>query len=96
MITEKSKKRTFLLVDKEDLKEEIQSFMLEAMTTLQTEKVWITAQETMALLSIKSPTTLQSLRDKGLIEFTQPLKKLILYKKSSVLAYLEKHAHKTF
>jgi hypothetical protein len=44
------------------------------------------------LLSIKSKTTLQKLRDEGKIRFTQPQKRLILYDRSSIAAYLERNA----
>ena len=96
MNTEESKRLEFILVNRKDLKEEFHSSLMEFFNELKVEKVWITAQETMSLLSIKSATTLQSLRNNGLIEFTQPMKKLILYKKSSVLEYLENHSHKIF
>jgi len=96
MNTEETKRLEFILVNREDLKEEFHSSLMEFFNEIKVEKVWITSQETMALLSIKSATTLQSLRNKGLIEFTQPLKKLILYKRESILSYLEDHSQKTF
>ena len=59
-------------------------------------KVWLDTIETKSLLSIKSDTTLFNLRSQGLIEYSQPSRKVILYKRDSILAYLEKHSHKTF
>ncbi|MEP7218857.1 MAG: helix-turn-helix domain-containing protein [Bacteroidota bacterium] len=50
----------------------------------------------MRLLNIKSRTTLQKLRDEGKIRFSQPQKKIILYDRDSIEAYLQKHAHNTF
>ncbi|MEO1262979.1 MAG: helix-turn-helix domain-containing protein [Bacteroidota bacterium] len=58
--------------------------------------VWISDQEAMQLLRIKSKTTLQKLRDEGAIRFSQPMKKHIVYDRSSILNYLEKHAKDTF
>lgn len=60
------------------------------------EDKWISPEEAMHKLRIKSTTTLQKLRDEGKIRFSQPEKKLILYDIDSINEYLEKHAHETF
>ena len=52
---------------------------------------WIDGEECMRLLRISSTTTLQKLRDQQAITFSQPMKKVILYDRLSVEAYLEKH-----
>ncbi len=96
MNTDESKRLEFILVNKKDLKEEFHSSLMEFFNELKTEKVWITQEEVKELLSIKSSTTIASLRNNGLVEFTQPMKKLILYKRESVLAYLERHSQKPF
>ncbi|MFS4446465.1 helix-turn-helix domain-containing protein [Maribacter sp. 2307UL18-2] len=57
---------------------------------------WIDAQEAMILLNIKSTTTLQKLRDKGKIRFSQPQKKIILYDRDSIIEYIERHAREKF
>jgi hypothetical protein len=57
---------------------------------------WIRDDEVMAILSIKSKTTLQKLRDEGKIRFSQPEKKIILYDRFSVEELLEKNARNTF
>lgn len=57
---------------------------------------WIDEVEAMQMLTITSKTTLQGLRDKGDIRFSQPMKKVIVYDRDSILAYLEKHAKNTF
>lgn len=57
---------------------------------------WINTEDAMALLQIKSKTTLQKLRDEGQIRFSQPQKKIILYDRDSLLAYLDKNAQDTF
>lgn len=60
------------------------------------EEVWVDDEEAMRLLNIKSRTTMQKLRDEGRIRFSQPQKKIILYDRRSIEAYLEKHAKETF
>lgn len=57
---------------------------------------WISDEEAMQLLRIKSTTTLQKYRDEGRIRYSQPSRKVILYDRESVLAFLEKHAKDTF
>ena len=57
---------------------------------------WITDAEAMQLLNIKSKTTLQKLRDEGKIRFTQPQKRLIMYDRASIAAYLERNARNLF
>ncbi|MBE7172371.1 MAG: helix-turn-helix domain-containing protein [Williamsia sp.] len=57
---------------------------------------WVSDEQAMTLLNIKSKTTLQKLRDEGKIRFSQPQKKIILYDRHSIDAYLDKNAHNTF
>ncbi len=57
---------------------------------------WISDEEAMSKLRIKSKTTLQKLRDEGKIRFSQPEKKIILYDTDSIDVYLEKHSKDTF
>lgn len=57
---------------------------------------WICGEQAMALLNIKSKTTLQKLRDEGKIRFSQPQMKNILYDRDSILTYLDEHAKATF
>lgn len=57
---------------------------------------WISDEEAMHLLNIKSKTTLQKLRDEGKIRFSQPQKKVILYDTDSISQYLERNARETF
>ena len=57
---------------------------------------WISDDQAMQLLKIKSKTTLQKLRDEGKIRFSQPQKKIILYDRQSIDAYIEKNARDTF
>lgn len=60
------------------------------------EDKWISGEEAMEKLRIKSKTTLQKLRDEGKIKFSQPEKKIILYDTDSINEYLEKHSKYTF
>ncbi len=57
---------------------------------------WISDEEAMHLLRIKSKTTLQQYRDQGKIRFSQPQKKVILYDRDSILQFLEDNARNTF
>lgn len=57
---------------------------------------WVSAEEAMEKLRIKSKTTLQKLRDEGKLRFSQPEKKIILYDTDSINEYLEKHAKEPF
>lgn len=57
---------------------------------------WLSDEQAMQLLNIKSKTTLQKLRDEGKIRFSQPQKKIILYDRNSILSYLDKNAKNTF
>ena len=59
-------------------------------------KKWLSGEEVMELLHIKSKTTLQDLRDSGKIRFSQPEKKMILYDADSVEEYLNQNIKKTF
>lgn len=62
----------------------------------QNQKVWISDIEAMDMLGIKSKTTMQKLRDMGSIRFSQPMKKVILYDRQSIMDFLEKHSNETF
>ena len=57
---------------------------------------WISCNEAMKMLRIKSKTTLQRYRDEGKIRFSQPDKKVILYDFDSIHLFLEKNASDTF
>ena len=50
----------------------------------------------MRLLRITSKTTLSYMRNQGKIRYSQPEKKIILYDRESIDAYLEKHDKDTF
>lgn len=56
---------------------------------------WITGEEAMRLLRIKSKTTLQKLRDEGRIRFSQP-ERIVLYDADSIREYLEDFVYERF
>lgn len=56
---------------------------------------WIDGESAMAFLGIKK-STLQNIRNEGLIRYSQPTRKVILYYKPSLIEYLEKNAKETF
>jgi hypothetical protein len=56
------------------------------------EEKWLSTEQAMKKLHITSKSTLQSLRDQGLITFTMPLhKKIILYDAQSIDEHLERN-----
>lgn len=57
---------------------------------------WLSPAEAMKKLGIRSPTTLQRLRNEGKIRYSQPFKKVIHYDSESIDEYLERHARETF
>lgn len=57
---------------------------------------WVSAEEAMRILNIKSKTTLQELRDENAIRYSQPRKKVIAYDRDSIYDYFEKHANKRY
>ncbi len=64
-------------------------------TTKKSEK-WISGERAMEHHNIKSKTTLQKFRDEGIIRFSHPEKKWIVYDSDSINEYLEKHTKNTF
>ena len=86
MSIEQKKSDDFLLVSKQDL--------LDMIAKIKAKKEWITTEEVMELMSIKSPTTLQAIRNKGLLDITRISSKLLLYRRSSVLQLLEDNSDK--
>lgn len=57
---------------------------------------WIDGVEAMQMLRINSPTTLQKFRDEGKIRYSQPTRKIILYDRLSIEAFLEANTKETF
>lgn len=57
---------------------------------------WISGPEAMRMMRIKSKATLQKMRDEGVIRFSQPEKKIILYDVASILAYLDDFVYEPF
>ena len=57
---------------------------------------WVSQEEAMKLLGIKSKSTLQKLRDHGQIRFSQPMRKVIQYDKTSIDDFLNRNAREVF
>lgn len=57
---------------------------------------WVSGPEAMRMLRIKSKATLQKMRDEGVIRFSHPEKRLILYDVESINAYLEDFVYEPF
>jgi len=57
---------------------------------------WIKLDEAMQILAVKSKSTMQKLRDNGEIVFSQPNKRIVLYDRGSLEAYLVKHSKERF
>ncbi len=60
------------------------------------EDKWVTTAVAMKMLGIKSKTTLQKLRNEGLIRYSQPERRIILYDVESLYAYLDANAKEPF
>ncbi len=74
---------------------EVIKYVKSEMKPVITDK-WIGKKEAMRLLKIKSPTTLQKLRNEGKIRYSQPERKHIVYDRDSINEYLKAHAKETF
>lgn len=61
-----------------------------------TEDKWISPEEAMQKLRIRSKTTLQRLRDEGKLRFSHPDKKHILYDVDSINEYINMHTVKKY
>ncbi|MEM8938594.1 MAG: helix-turn-helix domain-containing protein [Bacteroidota bacterium] len=57
-----------------------------------TPRKWIGEAEAVVMLDGVSKSTLQRMRNNGDIGYTQPSRKIILYDRDSINAYLEKHS----
>ncbi len=57
---------------------------------------YVTPDRAKEILGCTSDNYLRSLRDSGAIEFSSASKKIIMYNKASLVAYLDKHSKKTF
>lgn len=57
---------------------------------------WIDEKEAMRMLRITSKTTISKLRNNGDVRYSQPRRKIILYDRDSINAYLEKNTKDIF
>ena len=92
------KGENLIMISEENLWELVEKVIvqMEKLQGKEHKEVWIDTDDAKRLLGLKSDTSLFNLRTQGKIEFSQPSRKVILYKRDSILAYLEKHSNKTF
>lgn len=65
-------------------------------TNLKTEEdKWISPSEAMRKLRIKSKATLQKMRNEGVLRFSHPERRIILYDSESIDDYLNGYANKS-
>lgn len=75
--------------------EEVVKRLKEEPATKKSRKRWIDGQEVMRILQIRT-TTLQKYRDEGKIRFSQPSRKVIIYDRYSIEAFIEKNVKEPF
>jgi len=63
---------------------------------LPNEEKWVESSAAMKILGIKSKSSLQKLRNEGLIRYSQPDRRIILYDVKSLYEYLNAHAKEPF
>jgi hypothetical protein len=85
-----------ICLEEEAFNELLDRVVERLMEQRQEKPVWISGDEAMEMLRITSRTTLQKLKNEGHIKFSQPMKKLTLYHRQSILDYLEKHSKEPF
>lgn len=86
-----------IIIDRFDLEELIDRVIAHIKSTpTESGADWITPAEAMKLLNLKSQVSLYQLRISGEITYTQPKRKIILYSRESILAYLSKHQKLSF
>ena len=84
----------FLIVKKSDLKSTLEA-LVDQVVPKEPDK-WILEEEAMKMMGIKSKSHLWKLRTEGCITYTQPSRKILLYDRDSILAYLDSHIKKSF
>lgn len=57
---------------------------------------WVDSETAMKRLNIKSPTTLQRYRDEGIIAYSQPSKRIILYDAISIDEFIQSKVKSKF
>jgi hypothetical protein len=75
---------------------ELVKLVVEQVTLTTTGEIWVSSDRAKEILNISSSSYLSYLRSNGLIEYSQPSKKHLVYHKPSLLEYLEKHKQNKF
>lgn len=83
-------------IDSEAFKKLIEVTIKIVKATQKEPDKWVNEVEAMRLLNISSKTTLLMLRNTGKIRYSQPMHKILLYDRQSILDYLESYARETF
>lgn len=96
MNLEELNKHRLFVFSKEELREAIEISIKELMEKQTVEKVWITPKAAMNMMNIKSRTTLNILINNSKLIVTQPLKKIVLINRESVLNFLRSKTLKSF
>ncbi len=87
---------TLILSDEETFFRLLEKFYERIISEKKILPEWISEQEAMQLLGIKSKTSLWKLRSEGKISYSQMGKKIILYKRSSIIEYIEQNEQSKF
>ena len=85
-----------ILIEKEAFNKLLDEVIAKVKENLKIDKEWITEKELMSILNVKSKSTIQKLRNQGEIEYSQPVRKSILYSSKSVKLFIEKYKQKSF
>lgn len=72
------------------------SLLIELSNGKANRRKYISEQEAMSLLGIKSKTTLWRLRTEGKIIYTSPSRKILLYDRESIEVYLDENRQECF
>ncbi|MDC1162489.1 hypothetical protein OAT18_03525 [Tenacibaculum sp.] len=87
-----------IMISEENFLQLIEKVILhfEKLEGREAEEIWVDAEKAKKMLNLKSDTSLFKLRSEGKVEYSQPSRKVILYKRESILSYLESNSYKTF
>lgn len=88
--------KTLLVADEETFYRLVLEISERISKTQKEKPVWISEKKAKELLGVKSSTTMWNFRKSGVIEYTMPTLKTLLYKLESIENYLESKSFKTF
>ena len=88
-------KNTILIADEETFYRLLTEFVERYQAANKKEKIWLTKDETLALLGV-SASTLAKLRKEQAVIFSKIASKNILYNRESLLNYIKKNSYETY